>query len=785
MGSVIGTAVKRREDPALITGQGKYTDDLSLPGMVHAIIVRSPHAHARIRRVDASKARAVPGVLAVYTAQDVERAGVPGVIPVAWLLPGIKTPAHPMLARDVVRYVGDAIAVVVADERYIARDAADLVEVTYEPRPAVVDAAKAVEDGAPLVHADVPRNISFEWGLLGDEKRTDEALSAAPRRVELELRNNRMLPHAIEPRSALASWDEAKGSLTVWMTSQNPHVHRLLMSLASLGLPEHRIRVIAPEVGGGFGSKIHHYPDEAITAFCAMQLKRPVKWTATRSEANQTDAHGRDHVTRAEMGFDDQGRILAVRCRTHASLGAYLSTFAPATPTVLHVPLFSGQYDVPAIHVKVTGVFTHTAPVDAARGAGRPEATFVIERLMDLAAGTLGLDPAEIRRRNFVPPDRFPFQTQVAVVYDSGNYAPALDKALQMVGYESLRAEQRQRRPDGKLLGIGLSCYIEACGLAPSKVAGALGGQAGLWESATVRVHPSGTVTVLTGSSAHGQGHKTTFSQIVADRLGLPFDKIDIIAGDTEEVQFGMGTYGSRSAAVGGSAIVTSVDKLVAKGRKIAAHLLEVAEEDLVFEEGAYRVRGAPAKQRSWGDVVLQAYLAHNLPADLEPGMEATTFYDPSNFTFPFGTHIAIVEVDPETGEVALRRYVAVDDVGNMINPTIVEGQLHGGIVHGIGQALFEQVVYDENGQLLTATLMDYALPKAHQVVSFELGHTVTPCPHNPLGVKGVGEAGAIAAPAAVTNAVVDALKPLGVTHLDMPLTPEKVWRAIRSRRRS
>jgi carbon-monoxide dehydrogenase large subunit len=784
MATVLGSSIKRREDPALITGDGKYTDDFALPGMAHAAFVRSPHAHARIGRIDTSAARALPGVLAVFTGADVAKSGVGGVVPTCWLHPGIKTPAHPLLATDTVRYVGDGVAVVVAADPYVARDAVDLVDVEYEPLPAAVDVERATDEGAPIVHAEAPRNISFEWEL-GDRARTDAAFAAAPRRVDLSLRNTRTLPCAIEPRSAMASWDASTGKLTLRMTSQNPHVHRLLLSLASLGLPEHRIRVIAPNVGGGFGSKIHHYPDEALVSFCAMQLGRPVKWTATRSEATQTDAHGRDHVTRGELALDDDGRILALRVHTYAAMGAYLSTFAPAVPTYLYGTLLSGEYAIPAIHVKVVATFTHTAPVDAVRGAGRPEATFVIERLVDRAAGALGLDPAEIRRRNFVPADQFPYQTQVALLYDSGNYQGTLAKALEMVGYEALRADQAQRRTQGgRLLGIGLSTYIEACGLAPSQVVGSLGAQAGLWESAKVRVHPTGTVTVFTGCSAHGQGHETTYAQIVADQLGIGVDRIDVVHGDTEEVQFGMGTYGSRSAAVGGSAIAKSVDKIVAKCRKIAAHLLEAAEEDIVFEDNRFHVRGAAAKGTGWGDVVLQAYLCHNLPDDVEPGLEETTFYNPSNFTFPFGAHVAVVEIDPDTGEVTVLRYVAVDDVGHVINPMIVDGQLHGGIVHGIGQALFEQVIYDETGQLLTGELMDYALPKAHQVISIELARTVTPCPHNPLGVKGVGEAGAIAAPAAIVNAVVDALAPFGVTHLDMPLTAEKVWRAMQSGRR-
>ncbi|MDA2938180.1 xanthine dehydrogenase family protein molybdopterin-binding subunit [Acidobacteria bacterium AH-259-A15] len=785
MARVFGSSIKRREDPSLITGAGQYTDDLKLPNMAYAAIVRSPHAHARIRSIDTSKATALEGVTAVFTGEDIKKSRTPGVVPVGWLLPDMKIPPHPVLASETVRYVGDAVAVVLAEDRYRAQDAVDLVEVDYDPLPVVTNPAKTVEEGAPQLHAEAVNNIAFDWEL-GDKTKTDEAFPKAAHVVKVNIRNNRLIPQAIEPRAALASYDDSKGQLTVWMTSQNPHIHRLLMSLASLGLPEHKIRVIAPEVGGGFGSKIHHYPDEVIACWCSMQLHRPVKWTATRTEANLTDTHGRDHVTEAEMALDENGQILGLRVKTYANMGAYLSTFGPLVPTYLHGTLLSGEYDIPAIYCNVIGTFTNTTPVDACRGAGRPEATFIIERLMDLAAEELGLDPVEIRRRNFISPDAFPYQTQVALQYDSGNYGPALDRALEMVNYKNLRAEQERRGGEGgKLLGVGLSTYIEACGLAPSAVVGSLGAQAGQWESGEVRVHPTGTVTVYTGSSAHGQGHHTTFAQIVADRLGIDADNVEVIHGDTDQVPFGWGTYGSRSAAVGGSAIAVSADKVIEKGRQIAAHLLEASEEDVVFEEGKFFVRGAPDKSQTFNDIALQAHLAHNLPPGVEPGLSATSFYDPANFTFPFGTHIAVLEIDPETGEVKLLRYVAVDDVGNVINPMIVDGQIHGGIAHGIAQALWEEAIYDDNGQLLTGELLDYAVPKPHMLVSFELDRTVTPCPHNPLGVKGVGETGTIASPAAVVNAVVDALKSYGIKHLDMPLTPEKIWRAIHQSGRS
>ncbi len=783
MAGVLGTSIRRREDPALITGRGKYTDDLKAPGMAHAVIVRSPYGHARIRGIDSSEAESLPGVLAVLTARDVAAAGLPGVVPVGWLLPELKTPAHPMIASDTVRHVGDAVAVVVAEDRYVARDAADRVAVDYEPLDAVADVVKALEDGAPTVHEEAPGNVAFNWEI-GDREAVDRAFAEAARTVELELRNNRLIPHAIEPRAALASFDSSTGDMTIHMTSQNPHVHRLLMTLASLGMPEHKVRIVAPEVGGGFGSKIHHYADESIVGLCSMKLDRPVKWTATRTETNLTDAHGRDHATRCAMALDADGRITGLRVDTAAAMGAYLSTFAPAVPTYLYGTLLSGQYDIPAIHCHVTGVFTHTAPVDAYRGAGRPEATFVVERLMHLAGEATGLGPVEVRRRNFVPSGAFPYQTQVALEYDSGNYGPAMDRALSMVGHDDLLREQEARRGDGgPQLGIGFSSYIEACGLAPSALVGALGAQAGQWESADVRVHPTGSVTVYTGSSSHGQGHETTFSQIVADRLGIAPEAVEVVHGDTDLVQFGMGTYGSRSAAVGGSAIAGSVDKIIEKGSRIAAHLLEASTEDMEFEDGSFRVKGSPDRALGLGDVALQAYLAHNYPDDLEPGLSATTFYDPANFTYPFGTHVCVVEVDPETGVVKLLRYAAVDDVGNVINPMIVDGQLHGGLAQGIGQALWEDAVYDDTGQLVSGSLMDYALPRSHNLVPFELDRTTTPCPHNPLGVKGVGEAGAIASPPAVVNAVVDALAPWRITHIDMPLTPEKVWRAVAAAR--
>ncbi len=777
--NILGSAIKRREDPALITGKGRYTDDLQLPGMVYATILRSPYAHATIKNIDISGAAAMPGVLGVYTAQDIVKSGIPGGIPVGWLLPGLKIPEHFMLAKDTARYVGDGVALVVAEDRYTAHDALEAIVVDYAPQTAAVNLSAAIQPGAGQVHASAPNNIAFDWEI-GDKAKTDAAFAGAAHIAHLDIINNRLIPNAMEPRATLADYNVATGEVTIHMTSQNPHIHRLLMSLASLGLPEHKIRVIAPEVGGGFGSKIHHYADEALTAWASMQVGRPVKWVATRSETYITDAHGRDHVTTAEMALDSNGKILGLRVDTLANMGAYLSTFAPAVPTYLYGTLMSGEYDIPAIYCHVRGVFTHTVPVDAYRGAGRPEATFVVERMVDEAARVSGIDPAELRRHNFVQPDNFPFQTQVALAYDSGNYEGTLDLALKHIDYANFRVEQAEARKNGRYLGLGLSSYIEACGLAPSAVVGSLGAQAGQWESAVVRVHATGKVTVYSGSSGHGQGHKTTFAQIASAELGIPYEDIDVMEGDTGAMPHGWGTYGSRSAAVGGSAIVMGARKVVDKARTIAAHLLEAAEEDLVFEKGKFHVKGSPDQFKSIQDVSLQAYLAHNLPKGLEPALEATAFYDPSNFVYPFGTHIAIVEIDPATGQVDLKRYLAVDDVGNVINPMVVDGQIHGGIAQGVGQALYETAVYDSGGNLLSGSMLDYAVPKAHFLPSFETDRTVTPCPHNPLGVKGVGEAGSIASPAAVINAVVDALSPFGVTHIDMPATPEKVWRAMR-----
>ncbi len=778
---LLGASIKRREDPRFITGRGQYVDDVKLPLMTYAAFVRSPHAHARIRSIDTSAAKSLPGVVAVYTGQDVQVGG----LPCGWMLPGIKVPTHPVLASGKVRYVGESVAIVIGESASAAKDGAEAVRVDYEPLPGISDARKAHEKSAAQLFDEIPSNECFYW-TIGDKAATDAAFASAARIVKQPIINQRLIPNAMEPRACVASFSPATNDLTLWVTSQNPHVHRLLMAAFVLGIPETKMRVIAPDVGGGFGSKIFVYNEEVVASWASKALGRPVKWTAERRESFQNDAHGRDHNTEAEMAFDRDGKVVGLRVSTHANLGAYLSTFAPLIPSFLYGPLLSGVYKIPAIFCEVWGVLTNTAPVDAYRGAGRPEATFLLERLMDRAAAELKTDPAELRRKNFIPKftDGTPYQTPVAFAYDSGNYEPALKRALEMAGYDQARKEQELGRKNGRYIGIGVSTYIEACGPAPSAVAGSLGAGAGLWESGQVRVHPSGSVTVFTGSHSHGQGHETTFAQLVADSLGIPMEQVEVVHGDTAQVPFGMGTYGSRSACVGGSAIVRSLDKVKEKGRKIAAHLMEANENDLDFEGGKWSVKGSPDRAKAWGEVALMAYLAHNIPAGMEPGLEATSFYDPTNFTFPFGAHIAVVEVDADTGETNILKYIAVDDVGNVINPMIVDGMVHGGIAQGVGQALWEHGVYTDDGQLTSGTMMDYALPRADQLPMYQTDRTVTPSPVNPLGVKGAGETGTIAATPTVVNAVLDALVPFGITHLDMPLTPAKIWKAIAAARK-
>lgn len=788
MTNLIGKSVKRVEDKRFLTGKGNYVDDMVLPNMTWAAIVRSDIAHATINHINTEAASGAEGVVAVFTGADMQADGINGV-PCGWQVDfkngdTMKEPPHPSLAVGKVRYVGDAVAVVIAETRAQAADAAELVAVDYGELPAVVDAVKATQDGAPQLFDDIPNNVSFDWEL-GDQAAADAGIEAAHHVTTIEFRNQRLIPNAIEPRAAIGDYNEGREHYTLYTTSQNPHVIRLLMSAFVMNIPEHKVRVVSPDVGGGFGSKIFHYPEEVIVTWASRRICRPVKWTAQRSESFVTDAHGRDHTTKAEMGFDKDGKITALRVKTHANVGAYLSTFAPCVPTYLHGTLLQGVYTTPAIHVDVTAVFTNTVPVDALRGAGRPEATFLLERLLDQASHELGEDPAQLRRKNLIPPfdgsDAEPgYQTQVALVYDSGNYEGCLDKVLAMVDYPALRQQQQQAREAGRHMGIGFSTYIEACGIAPSAVVGSLGARAGLFESATVRVQPTGKVSVFVGSHSHGQGHDTTFAQLVGDQLGIPMDHIEIVHGDTDQVPFGMGTYGSRSLAVGGVAITKSVDKVKEKGALIAAHLLEASAEDLDYADGKWTVQGTD-KSIGFADVALTAYVPHNYPAGLEPGLEFSSFYDPVNFTFPFGAHIAVVDVDTETGVVKLVRYAACDDVGNVVNPMIVEGQVHGGVTHGIGQALLEGAIYDDDGQLVNGSFMDYALPRADDLPRFESTRTVTPCPHNPLGAKGAGEAGTIGSTPAIVNAVIDALWPLGVRHVEMPLTPQRVWQAIQS----
>jgi carbon-monoxide dehydrogenase large subunit len=777
--NLIGASMKRKEDYRFLTGTGTYTDDVKLDRQSYAYFLRSPHAHARIRSINTDKAKKAPGVLGVFTGRDISEAKING-LPCGWLITDVngqpmKEPPHPVLAQDKVRYVGDHVAVVIAESYWQAKDAAETIEVDYEVLPAVVDVAAARKKGAPAIHDIAPDNTCYVWGL-GDKGAVDKAFASAHHVTRLEFINNRLIPNAIEPRAAIGSYNRADESYTLYVASQNPHVERLLMCAFVLGLPEHKVRVIAPDVGGGFGSKIYLYAEDVVVTWASKQINRPVKWTAERSESFLSDAHGRDHLTIAELALDKDGKFLAMRVHTTASMGAYLSTFASCIPTILYATLLAGQYATPAIYCEVAAVFTNTAPVDAYRGAGRPEATYVVERLVETAARELKIDPAEIRRRNFIT--QFPYQTPVALMYDTGNYHKTLEHVLKLAdvaGYPKRKAESAKR---GKLRGLGYSCYIEACGIAPSNVAGALGARAGLFEAGEVRVHPTGKVTVFTGSHSHGQGHETTFSQVVASRLGIPIEDVEIVHGDTGRVLFGMGTYGSRSIAVGGTAIVNAVDKVIAKGKKIAAHLMEASDTDVEFKDGIFKVAGTD-KQVPFAQVSLAAYVPHNYPLDkLEPGLNEQAFYDPTNFTFPAGSYVCEVEIDPDTGVTQIASFTAVDDFGNVINPMVVEGQVHGGLAQGIGQALTESCRYDkDSGQLLTGSMLDYCLPRADDVPSFKIGTEVTACTHNPLGVKGCGEAGAIGSPPALINAITDAI---GVREIEMPATAERVWRAIR-----
>jgi aerobic carbon-monoxide dehydrogenase large subunit len=778
----IGASVRRKEDLRFLSGRGQYTDDINRPGQLYAHVLRSPHAHAEIRGIDIAAARSMPGVKAIFTGADMAAENIGG-LPCGWQIHNkdgspMAEPPHPVLAVGRVRHVGDPVAVVIAETRAQARDAAEAIAVDYASLPAAATLEAAIAPGAPLVHDGAKSNLCYDWHI-GDKAATDAAFSGAAHVVRFETTNNRLVPNAMEPRAAVGDFDATTGEYTLFTTSQNPHVIRLLMGAHVLHLPESKLRVVAPDVGGGFGSKIYHYAEEAIVTWSAGKLGRPVKWTADRTESFMSDAHGRDHVSRAELALNASGKILGLRVHTYANMGAYLSTFAPCVPTYLYATLLAGVYTTPVIYAEVKAVFTNTVPVDAYRGAGRPEATYLLERLMDVAAAQTGIDRVKLRQQNFISPDQFPYQTPVALQYDSGDYHATLEQALKSAdwaGFETRRAEAKAR---GKLRGIGISTYLEACGIAPSAVVGSLGARAGLYEVGTIRVHPTGSVTVLTGSHSHGQGHETTFAQLVADRLGVPVAQVDVVHGDTAKVPFGMGTYGSRSLAVGGSAMVKAMDKIIAKGRRIAAHLMEASVDDVEFDRGTFRVAGTD-RTKTLTEISLAAYVPHNYPIEeLEPGLDETAFYDPKNFTYPGGCHIAEVEIDPDTGHVSVVNFTVVDDVGRVINPMIVEGQVQGGVAQGIGQALLEAAVYDSEGQLLSGSMMDYTMPRADDLPLVGVANHTTLCTHNPLGVKGCGEVGAIGSPPAVMNAVVDALRDFGVRHVEMPATPPKIWQII------
>ena len=773
----IGARVARKEDKRFITGKGRYTDDMSVPGMKHAAFVRSPHAHAVIKGIDTSEAKKMPGVIGVLAGAEMKTDGIGSLI-CGWMIHS--KDGSPMnmgdwrpLAETKVRYVGDAVAIVVADTKAQARDAAEAVKVDYEVLPAVTSAVDALKPGAPQIHDNAPGNQIYDWEI-GDLDAVDKAIASAAHVTTLDIVNNRLVPNAMEPRAALGVYDEAEDHYTCWTTSQNPHVARLVMSAFYNVAPENKLRVIAPDVGGGFGSKIYIYPEEITCLWASKKTGVPVKWVADRTESFLTDAHGRDHVTTIKMAFDADNKITALKADTIANLGAYMSLFSSVVPTYLHAILYSGQYVIPAIHCNMRTAYTNTVPVDAYRGAGRPETTYALERVVETAARELGVSPAELRRKNFIR--EWPYQTPVILQYDSGDYEASLDAAMKAADYDGFPERKAEAESRGKKRGIGMSCYIEACGIAPSQAIGSLGAGVGLWESAEIRVNAVGTVEILTGSHSHGQGHETTFAQLVSDRFGVPIDSVSVVHGDTDKVQMGMGTYGSRSGPVGMSAVVKALDKVEKKAKMIAAHLLEADESDIVIENGQVKVAGTD-KALGWHEVALNAYTAHNLPADMEPGLKETAFFDPANFSFPAGCHICEVEVDPDTGKVEIVQFVASDDFGNIINPMIVEGQVHGGLAQGIGQALLENASYDpETGQLLTASYMDYTMPRADDLPSYHVSNTVTQCPGNPLGMKGCGEAGAIGSPPAVINAITDAI---GNNNLNMPATPQRVWAAI------
>ena len=781
----IGASVQRKEDFRFLTGRGTYTDDINRHGQTHAYILRSPHASAKIKSVDTAKAKQAPGVVAIFTGADYAADGKGG-LPCGWQIHSkdgspMVEPPHPPLVADFVRHIGDHVAMVIAETRAQARDAAELIAVDYEELKPAVDTADALKPDAPQVWPQAKGNLCYDWHL-GDKGPVDAAFAKAAHVTKIDLVNQRLVANAMEPRAAVAEFDRATGEYTLYTTTQNPHVIRLLMGAFVLQIPESKLRIVAPDVGGGFGSKIFHYAEEALLTWAAGKIGRPIKWTADRSESFMSDAQGRDHVSHAELAMDKDGKFLALKVSTIANMGAYLSTFAPCVPTYLYGTLLAGVYATPAIYVEVKAVFTNTVAVDAYRGAGRPEATFLLERLVDKAAREMKMDRLDIRRKNFIPANAFPYQTPVALQYDSGDYQSTLaiaEKKADVAGFEKRRAEAKSR---GMLRGIGFSTYLEACGIAPSAVVGSLGARAGLYESASVRVHPTGSVTMFTGTHSHGQGHETTFAQIVSSTLGMPIESIEVVHGDTNKIPFGMGTYGSRSLAVGGSALVKALDKITTKAKRIAAHLMEANVADVEFKDGVFTVAGTD-KSIPFGQVALTAYVPHNYPiTELEPGLEETAFYDPLNFTYPGGCHICELEIDPETGVTKLINFTAVDDIGRVINPMIVEGQVHGGLAQGIGQALLESAVYDNaTGQLLSGSYMDYCMPRADDLCSFHVETHNTMCTHNPLGSKGVGEVGAIGSTPAVINAVLDALLPLGVQDITMPATPHKVWQAIQS----
>ena len=782
----IGASVRRKEDLRFISGRGNYTDDINRPNQTYAVFRRSDRPHANIISIDTSAAKSAPGVVAVYTAEDLAAIGG---LPCGWQIHSkdgspMAEPKHPVLAEGKVRHVGDPIAVVIAETKQQARDAAELIEIDLQDLPATATVTDALKSGAAQIHDNAPGNVCYDWHI-GDKEATEAAFAKAAKVVKLDLENNRLVPNAMEPRVALGDYDRHTGDYTLFTTSQNPHVIRLLMGAFVLGLPEHKLRVVAPDVGGGFGSKIYHYAEEATVTWAAGKLGRPVKWTADRTESFMSDAHGRDHVSTAEMALDAQGNFLALRVNTLANMGAYLSTFAPAVPTYLYATLLAGTYRTPVIYAEVKAVFTNTVPVDAYRGAGRPEATFLLERLVDTICHDTGFDPVAIRLQNFIPKDAFPYQTPVALQYDSGDYFTTMEVAMKNADYAGFPARKAAAAAKGKLRGIGISTYLEACGIAPSAVVGSLGARAGLYEVANIRVHPTGSVSVFTGTHSHGQGHETTLAQLVTSQLGVPFSQVEIVHGDTNRIPFGMGTYGSRSLAVGGTAMVKAMDKIIAKGKKIAAHLLEASVDDIEFADGSFKVAGTD-RAKTLSEIALTAYVPHNYPiTEIEPGLDETAFYDPANFTFPGGCHVCEVEIDPETGVTSIVNFTAVDDVGRVINPMIVEGQVQGGVAQGIGQALLEHAVYDSNAQLLSGSFMDYTMPRADNLTNISVATENTLCTHNPLGVKGCGEVGAIGSPPAVMNAVISALKDYGVRHMNMPASPEKIWGIINAGRKA